>query len=173
MLAVPEDAGKGMLITIVSALILTCAACGEDIERLGGVNEPPVWLGVPARAQGAATDSLFEAGMAAYQEGQWWIAADALERVLAAGADPLPTGFFLGASRLMAGQPEAAAEALEAVIARGDSPYLGEARYFRAKALLLLRRADDALVELDAASSQGGAIGETAIALADSVRSLR
>jgi tetratricopeptide (TPR) repeat protein len=157
---------------IAAGALVTRAACGDDLEQLGGVGRPPVWLGAPVGAEGTG-DSLFEAGMADYEAGRWEAAAETLERVLAAGADPLPTGFFLGVSRLMAGQPGAAVEALETVIARGESPYLGEARYYRAKALLQLDRGDEALVELEAAETAGGTIGEAASALADSVRDFR
>jgi hypothetical protein len=80
--------------------------------------------------------------------------------------------FFAGASLLMTDRPADAAEAFHGVIRGGDTPYLTEARYYLAKALLRLGRADEALRELRAAASGMTEIAAEARALADSVEAV-
>jgi len=61
----------------------------------------------------------------------------------------------------------------ESVIALGDSPYLAEARYYLAKALLRSGDTEAALRELRAVPAADTAVAASASALADSVGSLR
>jgi tetratricopeptide (TPR) repeat protein len=167
-------AGLAAAAAIAGIVVLPRLSGESEVEALGRVTQAPIWLGVPVRADEPPTaDSLFETAMAAYDEGRWDDAARGLEAALEAGADPVPAGFFLGAAHLMADRPGSAAEALGAVIDHGETPYLAEALYYRAKALLLQERAERALADLDAAARAGGAVGDPARALADSVRSLR
>jgi tetratricopeptide (TPR) repeat protein len=117
----------------------------------------------------ASADSLFEDGMLAYLADDFSGAVAGLRSALEAGAEPLPSQFFLGASHLMVDQPREAAGAFSAVIELGTSPYLAEAHFYRAKALLRLGDAATALEHLRVAATSGGEISTSAAALADSV----
>ena len=61
--------------------------------------------------------------------------------------------------------------AAQRVIALGDTPYLGEAHLYRAKALLRQGGGAAALAELHAITPNSNAVGAWARALADSVES--
>jgi hypothetical protein len=141
----------------------------DTIRALGGLTQPPVYLGVAVRQAASRSDSLFEAAMAEYVTGDFAAAAEGLSRALAAGADTVPVQFFAGASLLMTDRPADAAEAFRSVINGGDTPYLAEARYYLAKALLRLGQTDAALRELRAAAADTMEIAGEARALADSV----
>jgi len=116
-------------------------------------------------------DSLFALAMKAYDAHRYDAATTGLRTALAAGADSAPAEFFLGAALLMRDRHEAAAETFGRVIALGDTPYLGEARLYRAKALLRRGGGAAALAELHAITPQSNAVGAWARALADSVES--
>ena len=156
---------------LAAALLVSRGGKGRALERLGLVSAAPPYSGVQVRsAAGSRADSLFDAAMAVYAHGDHTAAASGLRAALAAGADPVPADFFLGASLLLAGRPEEADAALGREIALGESPYASEAYYYRAKALLRLRRADEALRDLAAASGRPGPMAAPAAALADSVK---
>jgi hypothetical protein len=70
----------------------------------------------------------------------------------------------------MTGRAEAAAAAFARTIALGETPYLPEARYYRAKALLRLGRGREALAELEQVGAAAAIIGRDARVLADSIR---
>ena len=146
---------------------------GPDVRTLGTVRDAPLYLGVAVRAAPTPADSLFERAMTAYTGGNYGAAATELARALAAGSDSAPALFFLGASELMTGRPAAAADALRRVIALGDTPYLPEAHYYLAKALLHAGDGDAALRELGAVRSADTVVAASATALADSIRRLR
>ena len=146
---------------------------GPDVRTLGGVRDAPLYLGVAVRAAPAPADSLFERAMTAYTDGKYRAAATVLARALAAGSDSAPALFFLGASELMTGRPAAAADALRRAIGLGDTPYLPEAHYYLAKALLRTGDGDAALRELGAVRSADTVVAASATALADSIRRLR
>ena len=169
--------GAGIGFTLAAAavatiLILPSERVSGPIAELGRVTQPPIYLGVPVRQAPARPDSVFDAAMSAYTAGDYGEANSDLEAALAAGADPAPAHFFRGASLLMLDRDREAVGAFEAVIAAGDSPYLAEANYYLAKALLRLGYADGALAQL--ASSSGGEteIASLSLALADSVAAL-
>ena len=71
----------------------------------------------------------------------------------------------------MRDRPAEATAAFARVIALGDTPYLGEARLYRAKALLREGGGAAALSELHAVAPNSNAVGAWARALADSVES--
>jgi TolA-binding protein len=141
------------------------------LAALGGVLQAPVYLGIPVRVEPPnAADATFRTAMVAYGAGQFAEAARGLGEALRAGADSAPAEFFLGASWLMTGQAEAAAAAFARTIALGETPYLPEARYYRAKALLRLGRGREALAELEQVGAAAAIIGRDARVLADSIR---
>jgi len=140
------------------------------VERLGNLVQAPIYLGVPVRAgPSSPADSLFATAMAAYVAERYDDAARELRQALAAGVEPAPATFFLGASLLMTAHATEAAASFERAVAAGDSPYLAEAHFYRAKALLRLGEVSAALAELREAARFGSVIGDYARALADSV----
>jgi len=154
----------------IAALLLVPRQPPPALERLGDLIQAPIYLGVPVRAnEPASADSLFGTAMASYVSERYDEAAAGLRAALRAGVDSAPAEFFLGASHLMLRQPEEAAASFARVIALGDTPYLAEAHFYRAKALLRLGQAPAALVELRQAAGLGGVIGGYARMLTDSV----
>ena len=144
------------------------------IREMGAVAQPPIYLGVSVRAPSERGMELFTTGMRAYTAARYQDAVTALRGAGTAGIDGAATPFFLGASLLMLGDATGAAAEFARVISMGETPYLAEAHYYRAKALLLLNRPSDAMAELDR-SAQSGAepISSAARSLRDSVRVLR
>ncbi len=169
-------AGMGFALAaaavIAAVLILPIGSVSGPIAELGRVTQPPIYLGVPVRQAPARPDSVFNAAMSAYAMGDYSEAAAGHEVALAAGADPAPSQFFRGASLLMLDEPAWAADAFEAVIAAGESPYLAEAHYYRAKALLRLGDSDQAISELTAVGESPEEVSAAARALADSVEAV-
>jgi TolA-binding protein len=166
--------GVGMGLTLAAAaavvlLVLPRDRVSNQIAELGRVTQPPVYFGVPVRQAPARPDSVFGAAMSTYLSADYVGAVAGLEAALAAGGDPAPAQFFRGASFLMLDQPAEAEQAFSAVIDAGDSPYLAEAHFYRAKALLSQGRVDEAQVDLEATSESDGEIAASARTLADSV----
>ena len=143
----------------------------EDLVALGGVREPPVYLGIPVRSVGTE-DPLFESAMDAYAQRRYPVAVERLRAVLAAGQDSVPAQFFLATSLLLNNRANEAADAFQRVLAFGDTPYRAEARYYRAKALLRVGRATEARAELVRLSPVDGVVYDMGRALADSVARL-
>jgi len=157
---------------LASVLLLSRDRVPDALTDLGRVTQPPVYLGVAVRQESSQSDSLFDEAMAAYVTDDFAAAAAGLRRALAAGADAVPVQFFAGASLLMTDRPADAAEAFRSVIRGGDTPYAAEARYYLAKALLRLGRADEALRELRAVVGGTAEIAGQARALADSMEAV-
>jgi len=139
------------------------------LSALGEVEQAPIYLGIPVRQEVVVADSMFDRAMLAYLANEFQAAVTGLEEAVAAGFDPLPAQFFLGSSLLMLDRPSEAAEAFGVVIASGDSPYLPEAYFYRAKALLRLGDIELAQRDLRAAAGASAEISDHAQALADSV----
>lgn len=157
---------------LAGVLLISRDRVPDQLSELGRLTQPPVYLGVAVRQEPSPADSLFDEAMAAYMTGEFADAAVGLSRALAAGADTVPVEFFAGASLLMTDRPADAVAAFRTVIANGDTPYLAEARYYLAKALLGLGRADEALRELRAVPDGTAEIASEARALADSVEAI-
>jgi hypothetical protein len=162
--------GGGLAIAagLATLMILRSGPRG-DLVTLGGVREPPAYLGIPVRSADARQDSLFEGGMDAYAQRRYSAAAVALRAALTAGQDSVPAQFFLAASLLLDNRASEAADEFRHVLAYGDTPYRAEARYYLAKALLRLGRANDARAELGRLSPADGVVHDMAKALDDSV----
>lgn len=127
----------------------------DSVRSLGRVETPPSYAGMAVRGASTPDDTVFAAAMAAYDAGDYASAAAQLRALVNAGVTSPPVNFFLGASLLMTGQPQAAAAALAQVIAAGDTPYAGDARYYRALAFLQGDRPDSAEALLNAAVRDG------------------
>ena len=163
--------GLALAAGLVTLMILRSEP-QRDLVALGGVREPPAYLGIPVRSD-APQDSLFESAMGAYAERRYSAAAQGLRAALTAGQDSVPALFFLATSLLLDNRATEAADAFQRVLAYGDTPYRAEARYYRAKALLRVGRASEARAELARLSPADGIVFDMGKALADSVARLR
>jgi hypothetical protein len=166
---VPVGIGVGAAAAGIAVILLLRPGPRGDLAPLGAVREPPIYLGIQVRATPARADSLFEAAMTDYAARRYDAAADGLRAALAAGVDSVPAQFFLAASLLMEDRPREAAAAFRSAIALGDSPYLGESRFYLAKALLRLGKGEEAVTQLQLAGAAGGEVGRHATTLMDTV----
>ena len=164
--------GLGLALAAGITALIVWRAPGRSSQwrDLGAVPDAPIYLGVEVRGAPARGDSLFAVAMAAYNERRYSASATALRAALAVGTDSAPAEFFLAAALLVQDRAGEAAEAYARVIGLGDTPYLGEAHFYRAKALLRQGQAVAAVAELRAVESSN-AVSAWARALADSVES--
>jgi hypothetical protein len=164
----------GLVAAAVLGGVVLLRPAGERtaLAQLGAVAQPPIYLGQAVRGAATPADSIFAAAMAAYDDRRYGEATAGLARALAAGVDSAPALFFLGASELLTNRPAEAAAAFQRVLALGETPYLPEAHYYRAKALLRLGDGSAGLAELGAVRSKDTPIAGAAAALADSVTRL-
>lgn len=161
-------AGLAVAAGLVTLMIMRPAPRSE-LAALGGVGEPPAYLGISVRSVGASQDSLFESAMDAYARREYAAAAHVLRGVLAATRDSAPAEFFLGASLLLDNHPSDAVDAFRRVIGHDNATYRAEARYYLAKSLLRLGRGSEALAELDRLTPTDGVSYDMGKPLADSV----
>jgi tetratricopeptide (TPR) repeat protein len=176
-LAVPSRRGRWFAATAaalaagIAAVILFPSRVDRNISALGSVTDPPAYVGVAVRAMPANGDSLFAEAMNAYVAKKYDVAASGLTAALAAGVDTIPAEFFRASAQLMSGRVREAADGYARVIDAGPraAGYRDEARLYRARALLRLRRANEALTELVAIEGTNVAIKRAAESLADSV----
>lgn len=144
------------------------------IRALGDVAQAPIYLGVSVRAPSEQETRLFVSGMRAYTAARYADAETDLRAARVAGVEGPAATFFLGASHLMLGDASSAADEFARVIAMGQTPYLAEAHYYRAKALLRLDQFSDAVTELERSVQAGDeSIQSIARSLRDSLRLLR
>ena len=170
----PRHAGRWIglglaLAAGIGTIIVLRSTSSAVVTSLGGVIEPPAYLGVTVRGTPGLADSIFDAAMTAYAARRYGDAVAGLRRAVAAGQDSVPTEFFLGASLLMSGEPRDAAAAFNRVLARGDTPYRDDAQLYEAKALLRLGRGREALDVLTGHTPADPVTAATLSALADSV----
>ena len=161
-------AGLAMAAGLAGVLLLRQGP-RPAVLALGGVAEPPTYLGIPVRDGGSQQDAVFEAAMIAYGKHEYAAAAAGLRSALAAGQDSVAAQFFLATSLLLDDRPSDAASEYERVLAHGDTPYRAESRYYRAKALLRLGRLADAKAELAHLARTDGVTFELGAALLDSL----
>ena len=154
----------------LSALMILHSGSRRQLVALGEVREPPTYLGIPVRGDNTPQDSLFESAMNSYAQHRYGAAIAGLRTALAAGQDSVPVQFFLATSLLLESRPTEAIVGFDKVLAHGMTPYQSEATYYRAKALIRVARADDALSALARLTPTDGVVYEIGQALADSVR---
>jgi hypothetical protein len=155
---------------LAALLLLTPRRVPAELERLGALVQAPIYLGIPVRAgPSGPADSLFASAMTDYVAERYTEAAAGLRTALSAGVDSAPAEFFLGASLLMTAHPAEAATSFGKVIAAGETPYLAEAHFYRAKALLRQGQTAAARADLRDAARLGSVIGGYARALDDSI----
>ena len=162
--------GVAAAAVLGGVVLLRPAGERSALAELGAVAEAPIYLGQAVRGTAAPGDSIFAAAMATYGDRRYAEAAVGLTRALAAGVDSAPALFFLGASELLTSRPADAAAAFRRVLALGETPYLPEAHYYRAKALLRLGDGAAALAELAQVPTADSSVSGPAATLADSVR---
>jgi tetratricopeptide (TPR) repeat protein len=162
---------SALLAAGIAAFLIWPSRVDPKVAALGQVRESPMYIGMSVRSLPQRGDSLFDSAMAAYLTHRYDAAVFGLRAALAAGVDAVPAQFFLASAELMAGQPSEAASDYARVIAAGSAAaaYIPEARLYRARALLQLGRASDALSELHRAAGTDDVIAVRAAALADSV----
>ena len=105
---------------------------GPDLQLLAKV-EPPKYTASTLRSGLGDADAQFRAAMEQYGRGEYAAAAEGLRAVAESGA---AARFYLAISDLMTGKAAEAADQLRAVVGMGDGPYLEQAQFFLAKALL-------------------------------------
>ena len=143
----PRLIGAGTLAAAAMAAFLVFGP-DRQVTSLGTITEPPIYLGIAVRSDDGTPEDQFERGMEHYNRGDYAAAVATLHSALDAGAPVPPTAFFLGAAQLLLDEPKSAAAAFSRVIGAGDSPYLVEARFYRAKAYLRGNRAGPAKADL-------------------------
>jgi hypothetical protein len=162
----PRWAGiAGLAAAGVFAMVVwrTQSGTPPELQRLGAVVQAPIYLGVPLRSTDeTAVTRAFDDAMRAYQAEEFGDAARRLRQVTRDDSLHAPAEFFLGASLLMSGDDANAANAFARVIALGDTPYLSEAHYYRAKALLRRGEAAPALRDLYAVDARSEVIAAQA-----------
>ena len=168
---VPVGLALAVAAGLMAVVLLGPGRRAADLVRLGGIAAAPVYPGVQARGARSPADSLFDGAMVQYERRRYDEAVAGLRAALAAGVDPAPALFFQAASLLALGRDDDAARGFTKVIALGDTPFVPEARYYLAKALLRFGRGREAMTQLRQVAA-GSALGPRASALADSVARL-
>jgi tetratricopeptide (TPR) repeat protein len=116
--------------------------------------------------------ALFREGMRAYVAGDYQAAAAELERAAKLDSSRPDIAYFLGIARLMNGNTAEAIGALERTIAMGDSPFLGDAHFYLAKAHLTDGDVASARSELEAAAALAGGGQSEAVRLLSDLNEL-
>ncbi len=162
--------GAGVALAAgIAAIAIVRMQPSPAFAALGGVLEPPVYLGVAVRGTPGRADSIFERAMNEYASRHYTAAAAGLRAALAAGQDSVPTEFFIGASLLMSNDARGAAATFSRVMAKGDGPYLDEAQLYEAKALLRLGHGREALDVLARHKPSDPVLAGILSALSDSI----
>lgn len=133
----------------------------DDVEKIGAVDEAPLYLGATVRGNDIAGSLIFDSAMAAYNAGNYERALNGFDRLPPDEREPV-VEFFSAASYLMLGQPRDAETLFTRVIAFGATPYKAEAHFYRAKARLQQRDERGAINDLREASAHASPIAENA-----------
>jgi tetratricopeptide (TPR) repeat protein len=135
--------------------------------------EPPVYE--PPRLRGAPDEATadFLRGMDSYRKADYNSAVADLRRAADRDLDAPHIHFFLGIAHLALGQNDAAIARLRGTIALGDSPYLEDAHFYLAKALLARKDLAGAEAELNRVIQLRGQVSDEATRLLGQVRMLR
>ena len=111
--------------------------------------------------------------MAHYRKADYGAAVTDLRAAAALDSEASHIRFFLAISQLMVGQDAAGIEGLRATIALGDSPYLEEAHFNLAKALLRRKDFGAAEAQLKALIQLRGSKGAEAGRLLTQIQELK
>ena len=121
------------------------------LDRLSRLETAPPFVGEPTRGGGDSISTQVDRGIARYGAGDYREAARLLGGAPDSDATPA-LQYYLGISRLMAGDTRGAIIALRQASRDPYKLYAADAEYFLAKAWLRLGRADSALAHLEKAS---------------------
>jgi hypothetical protein len=110
--------------------------------------EPPPYQPLKLRGLPDEATTRFLSGMEHYRKADYGAAVTDLRAAAALDSEASHIRFFLAISQLMVGQDAAGIEGLRVTIALGDSPYLEEAHFYLAKALLRQKDVNAAQAEL-------------------------
>ncbi len=117
------------------AAAITVPGPSPELQLLARVDAPR-YTAPNLRSAAPARDTQFRAAMAKYAAGEYAVAAEALRGLANGGPETAAARFYLGICEMMTGDANDAAEHLRATASLGETPYLEEARFFLAKALL-------------------------------------
>jgi hypothetical protein len=159
MLRVRQRAGAPV------AKVATVDAAGE-LQLLARVAAPRY---TPSNLRNASgnRDEQFRAAMAKYSAGEYGAAAEGLR-----GMETAAARFYLGIAELMTGNLDEAVTHLRDTVAMGETPYLEEAQFFLAKALLGENDVASARLALGQTIALGGDREAEARRLLEQVRAL-
>ena len=144
----------------------------SSLAELTRVQPPPYQ---PLRLRGLPDEATtrFLSGMEHYRKADYGAAVTDLRAAAALDSEASHIRFFLGISQLMVGQDAAGIERLRATIALGDSPYLEEAHFNLAKALLRRKDFGAAEAQLKALIQLRGSKGAEAGRLLTQIQELK
>lgn len=116
----------------------SAAPASDPVAKLAMVKPPPY---LPSRLRGVPNEAAesFARAMRLYAEGRYREAIPGLEQASRIDSAPASASFYLGTCYLLTGQPDRALGPLDRVIALGETPYLEEAWFLKAKALIAQR----------------------------------
>jgi tetratricopeptide (TPR) repeat protein len=139
---------------------------GAELLVLARVTAPQ-YTASNLRSASGNGEERFRAAMAKYSAGEYAAAAEGLRGMKTAAAR-----FYLGIAELMTGNLEEAVTHLRDTAAMGETPYLEEAQFFLAKALLGEKNVAGAAVELEQTIALRGDREAEARRLLEQVRAL-
>lgn len=122
----------------------TPVASLEELARI----EPPRYVPVVLRGASDEATQRFRQAMTHYQQGDYRKALAGLQSAAQLDPGAVNINFYLAICQLLTGETENAIAGLQRTAALGDSPYLEEARFYLAKALLRKGEVDAAQQEL-------------------------
>jgi anti-sigma factor RsiW len=128
--------------------------------------DPPPFSAVKLRGPAQPSESAFQQAMENYTRRDWPACESALIAVSAQYPQTIKARYYQGVCALLANHPAVGEAALRDTIAAGATPYLEEAHFYLAKALLSRADAEGARAELRKTIAMGGDLEQPAIALA-------
>ncbi len=139
---------------VAAALLLFLRPlASRGLTTLGTVGDPPPYEVIEVRGPDLQRgDSLFLSAVEAYHRREWPAAMRGFDAARKAGIDAPALDFLRGVTALMQGEAELADRTFTELLASGYGPYAEEARYYQAKARLLLGDGPGALSLLRAST---------------------
>jgi hypothetical protein len=129
---------------------------------------PPRYVSLTTRSEADENAAAFALAMTDYAIGRYARTSEELAAIAARAPDLVHVQFFLGISRLLAGDTTKAKAALNATVAAGAPPYSDEAHFYLAKAALKEKDLGTARRELRSAiAREAGPKGEARRLLAE------
>jgi TolA-binding protein len=156
---------------VASAPAATAAKVDAERVLLARV-EPPNYTAAALRGSAGDRAENFAAAMAKFSGGDYRAAADGLRGLVEGGPETAAARFYLGVSDLMLDNWQEPVTLMRSIDAMGETPYLEQARFFLAKALLAGNDAGGAAKALEATIALKGDRETEARELLERVRKL-